>query len=221
MYKKITNVLLVENPLFNQAILRYISERTFSLTSTNVLTSPNNIVLIKPVHRGQARGTPERTRSLNEVLDEMNETTPRTLLAAADTIDRRRERIRQEVHDFFDNFNRNALEAIDNGVPRAYDVPYELHPYLWEGGETLEEQLQRQLPWPQPEVLSITQELEAMETSETEDSNASTVVDDLAHIDARVPLASPTIDAPDEDEDVNSNDDTLPMSSYGSDETFD
>ena len=32
-------------------------ERTFSLTSTNVLTSPNNIVLINPVHRGQARGT--------------------------------------------------------------------------------------------------------------------------------------------------------------------
>ena len=60
-----------------------------------------------------------------------------------------------------------------------------------------------------------------METSETGDSNASTVVDDLAHIDARAPLASPIITAPESDEDVNSNDDTMPLSSYGSDETFD
>ena len=60
-----------------------------------------------------------------------------------------------------------------------------------------------------------------METSVTDDSNASTVVEDLAYIDARVALASPAIAPPESDEEVNSDDDTMPLSSYESDETFD
>ena len=64
-----------------------------------------------------------------------------------------------------------------------------------------------------------------METSVTDDSNASTVVEDLAYIDARVALASPAIAPPESDEEVNSDDDTMPISSssdsFGSNETFD
>ena len=208
-------------------------ERDFTLTSNlapiNALTSPNNRIL---GNRGQPSSPPARTRSLREALDEMNTTSE--VRAVAETIDQRRERIRREVHDFFETFNNNARFEIEPPPPAR--VPYALHAYLWEGSETLEDQLRRQLPTDQPDatdqpdVLSITQELEAMDTSGTEDQpdleyHPTAIVhdEDLAHIDARAALATPTLGAVLRDLEVLEDDDDETMShiSYDSNESFD
>ena len=75
---------------------------------------------------------------------------------------------------------------------------------MWEDSETLEQQLERQSPPEQPQdEASITQQLAAMEASDTVDSNATTVVDEISKV-AEV---------------TNSEDELMPDSLYEDEET--
>ena len=208
-------------------------ERDFTLSANpaplNALTSPNNRRL---GGRGQPGSPPVRIRSLREALDEMNTTSE--VMAVAESIDERRERVQREVNDFFETFNNNARFEIDPPPPPR--TPYALHAYLWEGSESLDDQLRRQLPTNNPEVLSITQELEAMDTTDQDDQpdlpdipieyHPMAIVHDesLAQSDARAGLTSPTLEAVLRDLEVLEDDDDDTMShcsSHDSNETRD
>ena len=97
--------------------------------------------------------------------------------------DLRHRQIQREVDDFFANLDDKWMEVAEGNSRPTRKIPYQIHPYLWEGAETMEQQLARQSSSEQPqEEASITQQLAAMEASDTVDSNATTVVNETTNV---------------------------------------